>query len=106
MQQLVADYFKLHVNPDVEQRKLSGTKDRGDIAGVKVHGQRIAIEVKNTSKLQVAEFLKEAERERINDDALAGVVIAKRTGKGKPEDQLVLMTLVDFVALVTGKRPE
>ncbi len=106
MQQLVADYFKAHVNPDIEQRKLSGTKDRGDIAGLKVHGQRIAVEVKNTAQLKLAEFLKEAEQERINDDALAGVVIAKRTGKGKPEDQLVIMTLADFVAIVTGSRPD
>ena len=106
MQQLVADYWKVHIDPDVEQRKLSGTKDRGDISGIKIHGQRIAVEVKNTAKLTVASFLAEAEQERINDDALAGVVIAKRTGKAQPEDQLVIMTLRDFTAILTGTRPE
>jgi len=106
MQQLVADYFKKWINDDIEQRKLSGAQDRGDIAGVKVHGQRIAVEVKNTARLDIASFLAEAEVERVNDSALAGVVVAKRTGKGRPEDQLVIMTLADFVAIVTGKRPE
>lgn len=106
MQQLVADYWKVHIDPDVEQRKLSGTKDRGDISGVKIHGRRIAVEVKNTAKLTVASFLAEAEQERINDDALAGVVIAKRHGKAQPEDQLVIMTLRDFTAILTGTRPE
>lgn len=105
MQQLVAEYLARHVNPDIEQRKLSGTKDRGDISGLKAHGKRVVVEVKNTSSLQVASFLAEAEQERLNDEALAGVVIAKRVGKGKPEDQLVLMTFADFVAIITGERP-
>lgn len=106
MQQLVADYLKIHVNEDIEQRKLSGTKDRGDIAGVKVHGKRVVLEVKNTARLDISGFLKEAEVERVNDEALVGVVVAKRVGKGKPEDQIVMMTLADFVAIVTGTRPD
>ena len=106
MQQLVADYLKQHVNEDIEQRKLSGTADRGDISGVKVHGKRVVLEVKNTARLEIAGFLAEAEVERVNDDALAGVVVAKRVGKGKPEDQIVMMTLADFVAIVTGTRPD
>lgn len=106
MQQLVADYLAKHVNPDIEQRKLSGAKDRGDIGNLKVGGNRLVVEVKNTSKLEVSSFLGEAEQERINDNALAGIVVAKRHGKGKPEDQLVMMTLQDFVAIITGTRPE
>jgi hypothetical protein len=106
-ERLAADYLKAQLADDgIDRRVKMGRLDKGDIAGVKAHGQRIAIEAKNTARLEVGTFLREAEQERINDDALAGVVIAKRHGKGQPEDQLVLMTLADFVALVTGKRPE
>lgn len=105
MQQLVAEYLAKHVNPDIDQRKLSGAKDRGDIGNLKVNGQRVVVEVKNTSRIDVASFLAEAEAERVNDNAVAGIVVAKRVGKGKPEDQIVLMTLRDFVALVNGERP-
>jgi hypothetical protein len=105
MNQLVADYFQAWINPDVEQRKLGGALDRGDISGVKVHGQRVVVEVKNTAKIDASGFLREAEIERVNDGALAGVVAYKRHGKGKPGDQVVMMTMRDFVAIITGVRP-
>jgi hypothetical protein len=56
-------------------------------------------------QLRVGEWLTEAELERLNDDATVGMVIAKRRGKGQPGDQLVLMTLADLAALLTGQRP-
>jgi hypothetical protein len=42
------------------------------------------------------------------EDAIAGMVIAKRRGIGytNPGDQLVLMTVRDLVALLTGSRPD
>lgn len=103
---LVANYLRAVTGNDgIERRTLTGRYDRGDISGVKLHGQRVAIEVKNTARLDVAGFLAEAEAERVNDSALVGVVVAKRTGKGRPEDQLVIMTLADFAAILTGERP-
>ena len=44
--------------------------------------------------------------ERGNDDALVGVVAHKRHGVGAPGEQFVTMTLRDFVALLTGERPD
>jgi hypothetical protein len=41
----------------------------------------------------------------VNDEALAGVVIHKRHGKGKAGDQWVTMPLADLVAILTGSRP-
>lgn len=103
----VADYLARVLNDDrIDRRPKTGSKDRGDIGGVRIHGQRVVIECKDTSKLAVGPWLGEAEVERGNDDALAGVVVAKRHGKGRPEDQLVLMTLATFAALLSGQRPE
>lgn len=101
----VAAYLAEHVDDRVERRRLSGPRDRGDIAGLRVHGQRLVVEVKDCSRVEIGPWLNEAEIERGNDDALAGVVVAKRRGKGSPADLTVLMTLADLVALLTGSRP-
>ena len=84
----------------------AGAKDRGDIGGVRHLGARVVVECKNTSRLDVGTWLREAEVERGNDDALIGVVAHKRHGVGAPGEQFVTMTLRDFVALLTGERPD
>lgn len=100
----VADYLAQHVDDRIDRRVKAGAKDRGDIGGVRHLGARVVIECKNTSKLEVGTWLREADVERGNDDAAVGLVVAKRRGKGAPADQLVLMTLGDLVALLTGSR--
>ena len=100
----VADYLAQHVDDRIDRRVKAGAKDRGDIGGVRHLGARVVVECKNTSRLDVGTWLREAEIERGNDDATAGLVVAKRHGKGAPADQLVLMTLGDLVALLTGSR--
>ena len=103
----VANYLAAHVHDGIERRAKTGLKDRGDITGVRepANGGRIVVEVKNTARWAPGEWLAEAEVERVNDDAVAGLVVAKRHGRGHPADQVVLMTLADFVALLTGRRP-
>lgn len=100
----VADYLAQHVDDRIDRRPKTGSKDRGDIGGVRHLGARVVVECKNTSRLDVGSWLREAEVERGNDDATVGLVVAKRHGKGSPADQLVLMTLGDLVALLTGSR--
>lgn len=101
----VADYLKGTLDDDrIDRRVKTGAKDRGDIAGVRIHGQRIVIECKDTARIALGTWINEAEVERGNDDALAGVVAHKRHGKGEPADQLVTMTLRDFAALIGGSR--
>lgn len=101
-----AEYLNRYVDDRIERRRLSGAKDRGDLSGLRIHGQRLVAEVKDCARLEVGPWLREAEIERGNDDALAGVVIAKRHGKGAAADLVVLMTLADFAALLTGARSE
>lgn len=103
---LVAGYLAAHVDDRVERRTRSGAKDRGDISGLRHMGERIVVEVKNCARLDLAGWLAEAEVERRNDDAVAGVVVHKHHGKGRPAEQLVTMTLADFVAVLTAARPE
>jgi hypothetical protein len=67
---------------------------------------RVVVEVKDYGgQLRVGPWLAEAEVERLNDDAVAGLVVAKRRGTTNPADQIVLLTLGDLVALLSGQRP-
>lgn len=101
---LVANYLNEHVDDRIERRAKTGAKDRGDISGLRHMGERVVVECKNTSKMSLATWAREADIERSNDDALAGVVAHKRHGKGQPQDQWVSMSLGEFVALLTGSR--
>ena len=92
----------------VRQTK-SGGKDRGDIANVRLpDGRPLAIEVKNTTRAEVAKWLREAEVERVNADAAATCVISKRVGVGETRmgEQLVQMTLDDLIVILGGERPK
>lgn len=102
---LVAAYLARHVDDRIERRRLGGIGDRGDIAGLRHMGARIVVECKDYSgRLQPADWTRQADIERGNDDAVAGLVIAKRRGTTRPEDQWVICTLGDLVAILNGNR--
>jgi hypothetical protein len=104
-ERLVADYLAKVLDDDrIDRRPKFGAKDRGDIGGVRVHGQRVVIECKDTAKVSLPEWVREAQIEADNDDALVGVVVHKRHGVGAPGAQWVSMSLDDLIALVTGQR--
>lgn len=103
-ERLIADYLAAKIDDRIDRRVKNGAKDRGDIAGLRHLGQRIVLECKNTAKLALGVWVKEAEAERQNDDALAGLIIHKRHGKGRPEDQWVTLTVGELVALINGNR--
>ena len=104
---LLVNYLSAVLDDDrIERRAKNGALDRGDIASVRAHGQRLVIEAKDYGgRYDVGTWLREAETERVNDGALAGVVIAKRRGTTDPGDQVVIMTTRDLVALISGTRP-
>ena len=103
-ERLVADYLAAHVDDRIDRRPKMGARDRGDIAGLRHKGHRLVIECKNTTRPALAQALAEAEVARGNDDALAGVVALKRHGKAAPGEQLITMTLAEFVAILNGDR--
>ena len=101
----IADWLAKVLDDDrVDRRVKTGAKDRGDIGGVRIHGQRLMLEAKDTARTDLAGWMAEAETQRGNDDALAGVVVHKRHGKGDIADQWVTMTMREFVALIAGER--
>lgn len=104
-ERLVADYLNEHVSPWIDRRVKRGAADRGDIGGLSAHGQKVVVECKDVSRLNLGGWVAEADVERGNDDALAGLVAFKRRGTTDPGDQYVAMTLRDLVALITGSRP-
>lgn len=102
----IADYLAEHVDDRIDRRVKGGAKDKGDIGGLRHLGQKVAIECKNTSRINLGTWMNEAHTAMGNDDAGVGLVIHKRHGKGQPGDQWVTLTLADFVALITGEPKE
>lgn len=75
--------------PMAERRAKQGNKDRGDVGGV---CPRLVIEVKHAPKrYEISEWLKEADRESINDSAELSVVWFKIKGTTDPLDWPVMM---------------
>lgn len=101
---LVAEYLSEHVDDRIERRTRHGAKDRGDISGLRHMAQRVVVECKDVAAMSLSQWSREAEVQRGNDDAVAGVVAHKRRGRAAPADQWVTMTLGDLVALLTGSR--
>jgi len=61
-----------------ERRALSGSQDKGDVAGL----PGVVLEVKNCRTVQLGAWLKEAAVEQRNADAVLGVVVNKPHGVG------------------------
>lgn len=101
----IADYCATALDDDrIDRRVRTGAKDRGDIAGIRTHGQRLVVECKNTTHCTLPQWVAEAHTEAGNDDALVGVVVHKRHGVADPGRQWVAMTVDDLLALITGQR--
>lgn len=103
----IANYLAQQVDDRIDRKVRTGARDTGDITGVRHMGRRITIETKDYGgRLLPAQWTSEAHTEMGNDDALAGIVVAKRRAVTDPGSQWVLMTLNDLVALLTGSRPD
>lgn len=106
-ERLIADCLAERVDDRVDRRVKTGALDKGDIAGLRHGPHRIVVEAKDYGgRYMVGPWLAEAEVERQNDGALAGVVIAKRRGTTNPLEQVAFMTVRDLVALLTQIRPQ
>lgn len=103
----MVDYLAAALDDDrVERMPRRGSRDRGDVAGVRAHGKRLTIECKNVSRMNLPEWVRQSHVEAGNSDALCGVVVSKRHGNGDPGSQWVHMELRDLVALITGQWQE
>lgn len=101
----VADCLASLVDDRIDRRVKTGSNDKGDIGGLRHMGGRVVVECKDVVQLALGAWVTEADVERGNDDAIAGVVVHKRRGVGDPLDQYVTCTVRDLIALLTGVRP-
>lgn len=102
----IADYLAAHVDDRIDRRVKTGAKDKGDIAGLRHMGERVVVETKDYGgRFLLGPWLREVAVERANDNALLGAVVVKRRGVTDPGEQVVVMTMRDLVALLTGQRP-
>lgn len=103
----VANYLAQALDDDrIDRRPRNGKKDRGDIGGVQVRGQRLVIEAKDCARSDFPGWVREAHIEAAHDNALCGVVVAKRRGTTDPSRYWCVMELKDLVALITGEPQE
>lgn len=99
----IADYLKENLSDMIDRRVKTGAKDKGDLANIRTRdNDRVVAELKNVMKMALGPWIKEAETERVNDDAYIGVVIHKRVRSGNPGDQFVTMTVDTFIKLLKG----
>lgn len=102
----IADWLKANVSEWIDRRVKTGARDCGDLANVRTQGgRRITVEAKDYGgRFLVSEWLAEVEAERVNDHAVAGLVVAKRRGVSDPGAQVVFMTVRDLAAILTEVR--
>lgn len=103
----VAEYLRLATVMNVERNPLYGDGDRGDLRGLTIKGEPVTIECKNTKKLELSDFLNQAEKEAANNLSDYAIVIWKRPGIGidnpiKTADHAVIMTLSTFTQIVNA----
>lgn len=106
-ERLVSDYLRDRLDsPEIDRLVKTGTKDRGDVGNVRdSHDRLIAVECKNTHRLDLPAWTREAAQEAENYGAHVGVVVHKRHGIGTPGDQWVTLTLDDLIHLIRKDQP-
>lgn len=92
----IVDYLRANGVPHAERRALAGSKDRGDIAGI----PGLVIEGKSVASHTLAVWVDEANAERDNDGAMAGVVWVKRRGRTSPGKGYVVMDGATLLVLL------
>lgn len=101
----IADWLAEHLDDRIDRRVKHGSKDRGDIGGIRHRGERVVLELKDTARLDLPGWIREAHLEAQNDDARIGVVVHKRRGTADPAQQWVAMTVADLAWLLGADHP-
>jgi len=94
----IVAFIRAHGWPHAERRRLTGILDRGDITGV----ADVVIESKSGAVIKLSEWLRETEKERINDGATYGALVIKLKGVGdtRAHEWPVMLPLGQFVRLL------
>jgi hypothetical protein len=91
---------------DIDRAPLKGAKDEGDVKGLTIRGLKCVVECKNHRRMELSEWMDEAEEEMSNADAEFAFVAIKRKGYGdtKIGGTYVLTTLENLAAIAAGSR--
>lgn len=92
----IRDYLRANGWPYAERLPLTGSRDRGDLAGI----PGVTIEAKSAARTELGVWINEATIEQTNAGTRLGVVWAKRRGKVSPAYGYVIMTGEQFVGLL------
>jgi hypothetical protein len=76
----VVSWLQANGHEHAERRTLSGIHDKGDVSGIP--GICIEVKVAGRRGLLLGPWLRETERERVNANAVYGILVAKPTGLG------------------------
>lgn len=102
-ERVVADYLAEELADDrIDRAPKAGAKDKGDIANVRMGGHKVVIECKDVARMDLPKWTREAQVEAENASALLGVVVHKRHGVTKPDQQWCTLTLGDLTKLLKG----
>ena len=102
-ERVVADYLAEELDDDrIDRAPKAGPKDKGDIANVRMGNHKVVIECKDVARMDLPKWTREAWVEAENAGALVGVVVHKRHGVAKPDQQWATMTLGDLAKLLKG----
>lgn len=105
-ERMVADYMARELRRPIDRRVKHGSKDMGDIAGFAIGPWDCVVECKNRQRMELPQWLAEAEAERRNAGASFGVVVHKRRGCGEKSIggtyvTMTLDTLLDIARTVS-----
>jgi hypothetical protein len=85
----VVAYLQRRGWPHAERRALSGSQDRGDVAGI----AGVCLEVKSHRTHDLAGWMRELEAEQRNAGAVVGAVVAKKRGTTDPAEWYAVLTV-------------
>lgn len=102
----VRDYLTAEGLPVVRPQHAGASRDIGDLVGIELGGRPLLIECKNHKAMALAGWVDAARAKAAEDDLAMAVVVHKRVGRGRPEEQYVTMTLGDLVTLLKAANPD
>jgi len=92
-EQMLVEFLLGEGWPHVERRRLNGTEDKGDLAGVRGPTGGVCVEVKSGAALDLPGWLRELCRETVAARAATGFVAVRPKGKPDCHDWYGIMPL-------------
>lgn len=97
----VKEFQEVYNLKNVERRHLSGSCDKGDIAGwARLDKSRsVCVEIKSGATLAIPKWLAELKAEKCNAQADLGFVMVRPKGKPAVKDWFIVMPFPEFMEL-------